>query len=60
MKRVALLFALCLVISAAPHAQTPPKGKTLDIYVADTEGGKAALFVSPTVDISTHVSISRP
>ena len=48
MKRVALLFALCIAISAAPSAQTPPKGKTLDIYVADTEGGKAVLFVSPT------------
>jgi competence protein ComEC len=48
MKRVALLSALCLAISAVPDAQTPPKGKTLDIYVADTEGGKAALFVSPT------------
>jgi len=48
MTRVALLSALCLAISAAPSGQTPPKGKTLDIYVADTEGGKAALFVSPT------------
>jgi competence protein ComEC len=48
MKRVALLSALCLAIGAAPSAQAPPKGKTLDIYVADTEGGKAALFVSPT------------
>ena len=48
MKRVALLLGLCMAISAAPDAQAPPKGKTLDIYVADTEGGKAALFVSPT------------
>ena len=48
MKRVALLSALCLAIGAAPSGQAPPKGKTLDIYVADTEGGKAALFVSPT------------
>ena len=48
MKRVALLSALCIALGAAPFAQTTPKGKTLDIYVADTEGGKAALFVSPT------------
>jgi competence protein ComEC len=48
MKRVTFLSALCIAISAGPSAQTPPKGKTLDIYVADTEGGKAALFVSPT------------
>jgi competence protein ComEC len=25
-----------------------PAGKTLDIYIVDTEGGKAALFVSPS------------
>jgi beta-lactamase superfamily II metal-dependent hydrolase len=53
MKRVALLSALCIAAAAGPSAQTPQpaaaaKGKTLDIYVADTEGGKAALFVSPT------------
>ena len=37
------------VAIGADWAQAPPpKGKTLDIYVADTEGGKAALFVSPT------------
>jgi len=52
MKRVVFLSALCLAASVGPHAQTQPaaaaKGKTLDIYVADTEGGKAALFVSPT------------
>ena len=53
MKRetLAMLSALRRVaIGAAPMAaQTAPaKGKTLDIYVADTEGGKAALFVSPT------------
>jgi competence protein ComEC len=31
---------------SAPLAQD--KGKTLDIYVIDTEGGKATLFVSPS------------
>jgi len=53
MKRVVLLSALTVALGAGPHAQTRPAapaqaGKTLDIYVADTEGGKAALFVSPT------------
>ena len=33
----------------APRAQrVPPTEGTLDIYIADTEGGKAALFVSPS------------
>ena len=55
MKRLALIVAALLVAIAAarPVAQTAAaaplrSGKTLDIYVADTEGGKAALFVSPT------------
>src|SRR4051794_41982339 len=41
----ALLGAAAL--SATLVAQTPAT-KPLDIYVVDTEGGKAALFVSPT------------
>jgi len=53
MKRVVLLCVVCLAAAAGLQAQTPPpaaakSGKTLEIYVADTEGGKAALFVSPT------------
>src|SRR5215217_1270964 len=52
MKRMVFLAVLCLAAGAAPRAQAPQPaaktGKTLDIYVADTEGGKAALFVSPT------------
>ncbi len=51
MKRVVLLSALCLAATAGLPAQTPAAakvGKALDIYVADTEGGKAVLFVSPT------------
>src|SRR5215217_4782402 len=53
MKRVVLFSALCLAAAALPSAQAPQpaaakSGKTLDIYVADTEGGKAALFVSPS------------
>ncbi|HEY7058710.1 MAG TPA: MBL fold metallo-hydrolase, partial [Vicinamibacterales bacterium] len=41
----AILFALAIVC-AVPSAQT--RAKTLDIYIVDTEGGKAALFVSPS------------
>jgi len=50
MKRVIAVMALLAMGPAGMRAQAPPatKGKTLDIYVADTEGGKAALFVSPT------------
>jgi beta-lactamase superfamily II metal-dependent hydrolase len=51
MKRVVLLAALTVAAAAGLGAQAPPaakSGKTLEIYVADTEGGKAALYVSPT------------
>ena len=51
MKRLLLLAVLCVAVGAVPSAQAPATakpGKTLDIYVADTEGGKAVLFVSPT------------
>ncbi len=55
-------IAVAAIAAAAPSAQTPAAStppaakapppnrnvKTLDIYVADTEGGKAALFVSPS------------
>jgi beta-lactamase superfamily II metal-dependent hydrolase len=41
----AILFALAIVC-AVPLAQT--RAKTLDIYIVDTEGGKATLFVSPS------------
>jgi competence protein ComEC len=40
-------FALALTIVAVPSAQPKP-AKTLDIYVIDTEGGKATLFVAPS------------
>src|SRR5215218_6225813 len=41
------LFAT-LATSATASAQRPAASqKTLDIYIADTEGGKATLFVSP-------------
>jgi len=35
------------VLTSAPAAQTK-SAKTFDIYLSDTEGGKAALFVSPS------------
>jgi len=41
-------YVLPLAAAALLVAATPPAGKTLDIYVVDTEGGKAALFVSPS------------
>jgi beta-lactamase superfamily II metal-dependent hydrolase len=46
-----LVAALGVAILAAAPAAQPPQarsGKTLDIYVADTEGGKAALYLSPS------------
>ena len=46
MKQVVLVLAILAVAGVSGTAQTTPK--TLDIYIADTEGGKAALFVSPT------------
>ncbi len=44
------MFALALGAAMATGlwAQTSPSRKTLDIYVADTEGGKAALYVTPS------------
>lgn len=50
MRRVVIVSALILLAAGGLVAQTPAaKGaKTLDIYVADTEGGKAALFVTPS------------
>lgn len=37
-----------LVADASGQAANPRATKTLDIYIADTEGGKATLFVSPS------------
>ncbi len=50
MKKLALLCVALVVVVAAkrPAAQAPRASKTLDIYVADTEGGKAALYVTPS------------
>jgi glyoxylase-like metal-dependent hydrolase (beta-lactamase superfamily II) len=46
--RSLLIGLLVLVTSAISAPRAQEKGKTLDIYVVDTEGGKATLFVSPS------------
>jgi competence protein ComEC len=50
--REPLLIALALSIGLAPRTtdaqRAPAPARTLDIYVADTEGGKAALYVAPS------------
>ena len=47
MKRLAAALLTTLVLTATLAAQRGAT-KPLDIYVVDTEGGKATLFVSPT------------
>jgi competence protein ComEC len=48
MKRLALTAAAILALTSAPMAQRGTTPKPLDIYVVDTEGGKAALWVAPS------------
>jgi len=48
MTRWVTLIAALAMLGVTTAAQAPAAGKTLDIYIADTEGGKAALFISPT------------
>ena len=59
MARLAMLAVMAAVPSAqAPAGKPAAPGKTLDIYVADVEGGRAALFVTPageTVLVDTQV-----
>jgi beta-lactamase superfamily II metal-dependent hydrolase len=49
MKRtlITMLAALTLVAGASARQAEAQAGKTLDIYVPDTEGGGATLFVTP-------------
>jgi competence protein ComEC len=47
MKRLAVTCAAIVAITGALSAQRGP-AKPLDIYVVDTEGGKAALWVAPS------------
>lgn len=48
MKRLAAALLLSFALAATLIAAQAPSSKPLDIYLVDTEGGKAALFVSPT------------
>ena len=49
MKRLAVVLFSLAVLSAPLGAQRgPAPTKPLDIYIVDTEGGKAALWVSPS------------
>jgi competence protein ComEC len=47
---VSVLAALVLVVMPVfvSSAQTPGRGKALDIYFIDTEGGQATLYVAPS------------
>jgi beta-lactamase superfamily II metal-dependent hydrolase len=47
MRATFALLAFVTLLAAAPAAQKAP-AKPLDIYVIDTEGGKATLFVAPS------------
>jgi competence protein ComEC len=46
MRRTAALLSLLALAVAAPLAQ--PAAKPLQLYVVDTEGGKAALWITPS------------
>src|SRR5688500_18789413 len=45
--RAALVLIVCLV-SAAVGLSAQTRGRTLDIYFIDTEGGQSTLYVGPT------------
>ena len=47
MKRLAVTGAALVALTCALGAQRGTPAKPLDIYVVDTEGGKAALWVTP-------------
>ncbi len=48
MKRLAVTAAAIIALTGALAAQRGTSAKPLDIYVVDTEGGKAALWVTPS------------
>jgi beta-lactamase superfamily II metal-dependent hydrolase len=49
MTRLALVLCSAVAVAAPVSAQrSAPAAKPLQVYVVDTEGGKAALWVSPT------------
>ncbi len=45
--RLSAIVVAAVLVGASPGAQ-PARGKALNIYVVDVEGGNATLFVSPT------------
>lgn len=47
MKRILVLLIALAAFGGGIAAQTPAR-KSFDIYIADTEGGKAVLYVSPS------------
>jgi len=52
---IPIALAATLTHAAALSAQQPvAPQKTLDIYIADTEGGKAALYVAPSDHFQTR------
>ena len=48
MRRLVVTAAAILALTSAPMAQRGTPAKPLEIYVVDTEGGKAALWVAPS------------
>ena len=48
MKRLVAIALSTIALTGALSAQRGTPAKPLEIYVVDTEGGKAALWVSPT------------
>ena len=45
-RKIVLALVTAIAVVAAPAAQTPAS-KSLQVYVIDTEGGKAALWITP-------------
>ena len=48
LRRLLSLLAVCAASSLNAQRPAPTAEPTLDIYVVDTEGGKAALYVAPS------------
>jgi competence protein ComEC len=48
MRRLAVTAAAILALTSVPMAQRGTPSKPLEIYVVDTEGGKAALWITPS------------
>jgi beta-lactamase superfamily II metal-dependent hydrolase len=48
MRRLAVVLFSTMALAAATAAAQPGTARALDIYVVDTEGGKAILLVSPS------------